>query len=160
MIGMLNMATLKNSGQGGRLVVCIGSVPHSAQLLHTAHRMAESLGIPWCAAYLETAPRFHSKSWHRYQAEEHLRLAKHLGAETMVLSGPDYAADILSYGRANQVTRILIGRSFIRHSLTGWVLGSPLGGLIGHSPDMELLVVPDDAGRSSASHNAAASVSA
>ncbi|HTC20377.1 MAG TPA: ATP-binding protein [bacterium] len=154
------MATLKNSGQEERLMVCIGSVPHSAQILHTAYRMAESLGIPWCAAFLETAPRFHSKSWHRYQAEEHLRLAKHLGADTMVLSGPDYVADILSYGRANQVTRILVGRSLIRHPVTGWAFGSPLGGLIGHSPDMELLVVPDDAGRPTAAYTTAASVSA
>jgi two-component system, OmpR family, sensor histidine kinase KdpD len=155
-----DMAVISNGGHDGRLMVCIGSVPDSTRLVHTAHRMAETLGIPWSAVYVEPPPRFHSKSWHRYQAEEHLRLAKHLGADTMVLSGSDYVSDILSYGRANQVTHILMGRSFIRRSLTGWILGSSLNGLIGHSPDMEIHVLPDHAGHPAASYNAASSFSA
>jgi K+-sensing histidine kinase KdpD len=126
-----------------RLMVCIGSEPGASKLLHAAHRMAEDLKIPWIAVYVETVPQFHSMEWHRYQALEHLSLAKQLGAETEILTGPDIVIAILECARTRQVTRLVVGRSFVPTSLPGRILGSPLSELMRRGADMEIRVLPD-----------------
>jgi len=101
----------KTWAAGERILVCINSKPKSANLIRAARRMAESLGAPWIAIYVETGKHIRYSDEERARLEEHLRLAERLGAETAVIQGDlSTGEDIMDYALANNVTRIMIGK--------------------------------------------------
>src|SRR5689334_11395886 len=92
------------------ILVCVGSSPASADLIRAARRMAEELGARWTAAWVETATQRPPSKEDRGRVAQHLRLAEELGAQVTTLSGDRPADEILAYARANNVTRILLGK--------------------------------------------------
>jgi two-component system, OmpR family, sensor histidine kinase KdpD len=92
------------------ILVCVGSSPASADLVRAAARMAAELRARWTAAWVETAARRPSSEEDRGRVAQHLRLAEELGAQVTTLSGHRPADEILAYARANNVTRILLGK--------------------------------------------------
>ena len=130
----------KTWAAGERLLVCVNSKPGSAILIRTARRMSEALNAPWLAAYVESGKHIRYSDEERAQLEENLRLAERLGGETTVVQGDlSTADDILDFARANNVTKIVVGKP--AHA-RWWELltGSVVDDLVRRSGDIEILV--------------------
>jgi two-component system, OmpR family, sensor histidine kinase KdpD len=95
---------------GERILVGVSPSPASARLLRAARRMAGSLHAEWIAAYVETPVSVRLSETARQRVAENLRLAEQLGAETVTLSGQSAAQETLSYARAHNVTKIVVGK--------------------------------------------------
>ena len=93
------------------LLVCVGPSPTSARVIRTSRRMASSVGARWIAASVETTRTRSLSESQRETLMANMRLAEQLGAETVTLIGDDIADEIVSYGRSQNVTRIVIGKS-------------------------------------------------
>ena len=93
-----------------RLLVGVGAAPSSAQLVRATKRMADRLGAEWLAIFVETPAYEHWSVADRERVWETLRLAEELGARTMTLSGTSAAAEILSYARSHNVSKLVIGK--------------------------------------------------
>ncbi len=92
-----------------RILVCIDSSPSAARLIRAAARMASTIHAPWDAIHVQTPAenRFDEES--RRTLVQNLRLADHLGGETVTVSGSDVAREIVHYARSHNVTKTVIG---------------------------------------------------
>ena len=93
------------------LMVCIGPSPTSAKVIRTSKRMAAALNAHWIAASVETARTQRMSDKQRGQLMQNVRLAEHLGAETVTIAGEDVADEIVSYARSRNATKIVIGKT-------------------------------------------------
>ncbi len=65
--------------------------------------MAKSMRADWTAVYVEAS--FHSENKEKdleAMAIQHLRLAERLGAETAILTGTDFAEEVLTYAQGQE----------------------------------------------------------
>src|SRR2546425_6978889 len=95
---------------GERLVVCLGPSPASARLVRAAKRMADRLGAPWIAAYVETPAQTRLPQAARDGVIQTMRLAEQLGAQTVTLSGQRMSEEILAYAHTHNVTKLIVGK--------------------------------------------------
>lgn len=95
---------------GERLLVCVGPDAFSRQIVRHARRLADLTDAAWFAVTVER-PGSDPAPEARRAAEEALRLAESLGAETRALVASDLAAEILRLARFENVTQIVIGRA-------------------------------------------------
>lgn len=96
---------------GDRVVVCINEHPSSASLVRYAKRIADRLQAKWEALYIETARHQTLSEADRDRIANALRLAEHLGGNAVTIPGRHIAADLVDYATANNITRIIIGKS-------------------------------------------------
>ena len=95
-------------------MVCISSrSPSSDQLLRKASRLADRLGAPWYAIYVQTP----GEEMHRVEAAVQrqvantLELAARLGGTAWDFKGPDVVSAIATFVREYSITQILVGRT-------------------------------------------------
>ncbi len=93
---------------GERIIVGVGASPSSARLVRSARRMADRLGAPWTAVWVEGETPYRPAD--RERLDGHLQLAESLGAEIVRLSGAQPAEAILRYAQRHNVTRLIIGK--------------------------------------------------
>jgi two-component system, OmpR family, sensor histidine kinase KdpD len=93
-----------------RILVGVSPSPASARLLRAARRLAGSLHAKWIAVYVEDPADVRLSDAARQRVAENLRLAEHLGAETVTLSGLSAAQETLDYARSHNVTKIVVGK--------------------------------------------------
>jgi two-component system, OmpR family, sensor histidine kinase KdpD len=126
---------------GERLLVGISPRSGSPTLLRATKRMAESLGAPWLAAYVDTGRRLSRRDAERL--EGHLRMAERLGAETVVLPCTGVVAeDLVALAVARNVTQIVVGKP----DGSRWLeilRGSFLTDLVRLCGDIQLHVIAD-----------------
>jgi len=123
-----------------RLLVCVSPGPESARLIRAAKRMADRLGAPWIAAYVETPAQLRLPAEVRDRVTQTLRLAEQLGAETATLPGHKMSEALLAFAHARNVTKIVVGKP--RRSL--WrriLLGSIVDALVRGSGDIDIDVI-------------------
>jgi two-component system sensor histidine kinase KdpD len=126
------------------LLVCVSASPSSAKLIRAAHRMVKSLRADWTAVYVETSFRSEAKEKDREaMAIQHLRLAERLGAETAILTGIDFADEVLTYAKDKSVTKILIGKP-PKRSWRNLFSGTSVNRLLRESGDIEITVTPGE----------------
>jgi two-component system sensor histidine kinase KdpD len=125
---------------GERVLVCIGSGPTSERLVRAGRRLAVTLHAEWIVAYVETPALQRLSPQRRDAVMASLRLAEELGATTVTLSGPDMSAEILALARAQNVTRIMLGKPR-RSGWRRWLLGSVVDTIVrqAHGIDVHLL---------------------
>lgn len=125
---------------GERLLVCIAPNPAGARVIRAARRMASRLGADWVAVHVET-PGFATMSdQDRDTLARTLRLAEQLGARTIVLSGQSVPDEVLAYARANNVTKIVVGKP----TRTRWrdrLRGSLMDALVRGSEDIDVYAI-------------------
>jgi two-component system, OmpR family, sensor histidine kinase KdpD len=129
-----------------RILVCIGTSPFSASLLRSTKRMADRRAAQWIAAFVETPDYANASEEVRTRVLATLRLAEQLGAETVMLSGPNVTTPLLEYARSRNVSRIVIGKP----SGPLWkrlLYGSILDELIQGSGDIDIYAISGDTAR-------------
>jgi len=94
-----------------RILVCIGPDPLSTKLVRAAKRMSSGLKAPWEAIYVENDRHYRLSKEGQDSVERTIRLAERMGGKTEIIQGQDAPADILSYARANNVTKIIVGKT-------------------------------------------------
>ncbi|MBI3805897.1 MAG: sensor histidine kinase KdpD [Nitrospirae bacterium] len=132
---------------GETIMVCVNPTARARKLIRTARRMAGGLHAKWIAAYVQTSEHLRRPESERDQVVQALRLAEQLGAETVTLSGHRISQEILSYARAKNVTRIIVGKT-IRPRWKELFFGSVVSDLVRESGDIDVYVITGEAGRS------------
>ena len=94
-----------------KFVVCVSANPMSPRLVRATKRLASTMHAEWMAVYVQTADHMKLSSRSKSRLFKTLNLAERLGAQIMTLTGTDIAETILSFARARNVTKIVIGKS-------------------------------------------------
>jgi two-component system sensor histidine kinase KdpD len=128
-----------------RLLVCISSSPSAANLINAAKRMAAGLHAPWFAIYVEQPKMLMLPQAEHTRALDNVRLAEHLGAETVTLQGRNIAKEIISFARQRNVTKIVMGKPR-RSRLKSILLRSPVDQLVRMSKEIDVYVLTGEAG--------------
>jgi two-component system sensor histidine kinase KdpD len=126
-----------------RILVCISPSPQAGQLVRAGRRLATRLGAEWIVAFVETPASAKLSQADRDRVVQTLRLAEQLGAETATLSGPTMSEEILTYARARNVSKIVIGKP-VRSLWKRIVLGSIVDALVRGSGGIDIYVVSGD----------------
>ena len=137
----------QRSGQSAsgseRVMVCLSSrSPHAAALLRKAARIADRLGAPWYAVYVQT-PREsleHIEAATQRELANNLELARQLGGIQLQFKGGDLVSTIAAFVKEYGVTHIVIGRSR-RPWLRQWFGPSILDRLLYTIPGVDVVVV-------------------
>jgi two-component system sensor histidine kinase KdpD len=130
---------------GERILVCVGPDEMSPRVVRQAKRLADQIGAPLLAVTVEH-PDERLSAAERRRAEEALRLAESLGADTRTLVGPDLVRELLRFARSENVTQIVVGRS--RGGRIAELLGRSLTDqLVRAAEDIAIHVVTAPAGR-------------
>jgi two-component system, OmpR family, sensor histidine kinase KdpD len=125
-----------------RILVCIGPNPAGARLVRAGKRMATSLKCDWVVLCVESAGQAVSPA-DRQALIENLQLAQELGAQVVTLSGHNVAEEVLSYARAHNATKIIVGKP----THARWrdkLFGSMLDRLVRGSGDLDVYVITGD----------------
>jgi two-component system sensor histidine kinase KdpD len=97
-----------------RVMVCVSSgSPNALRLLRKGARLADRLGAPWYAVYVQT-PRERTEkidaATERRLADS-LTLAQHLDGIPMRFKGPDLPSAVAEFVREYGITHVVVGRS-------------------------------------------------
>ncbi|HUI16651.1 MAG TPA: sensor histidine kinase KdpD [Alphaproteobacteria bacterium] len=95
---------------GERVLACVSGSPASAQVVRQTRRVADQLKAKWGVIYIETSRHHRLSELERDRIADTLRLAERLGGEAITVPGRRVADDVLAYARANNVTRIVVGK--------------------------------------------------
>jgi two-component system sensor histidine kinase KdpD len=95
---------------GERVLVCISPSPYSKQLVRAARRMATTLHAELVGVYVETAAALRMSSTDRERLADNMRLVEQLGGDPVTLRGEDAAAEIVTFARKRNVTKIVVGK--------------------------------------------------
>jgi len=124
---------------GDRILVCIGPSPLSSRLVRAAKRMAASLKTEWIAAYVEAPGRALTTKQHQ-RVMRTLHMAERLGAQTLQLSGTNFAEELVKYAEMRNVSKIIIGKP-ARPRWKEIVFGSVVDDLIRRSGNIDVYVI-------------------
>ena len=125
-----------------RVLVCIGPNPAGARLVRAGKRMATSLKCDWVVLCVESAGQAISTA-DREALIENLQLAQELGAQVVTLSGHNVAEEVLSYARAHNATKIVVGKP-THGRWRDKLFGSMLDRLVRGSGDLDVYVITGD----------------
>lgn len=129
-----------------KFVVCVSANPLSPRLVRATKRLASSMHAEWLAVYVQTADHTRMSERSKTRLFKTLNLAERLGAQTATLTGDDIAEEILSFARARNVTKIIIGKS--THSKLLYVADRLFGSLVDKithlSGDIDVYVITGD----------------
>jgi two-component system sensor histidine kinase KdpD len=112
------IATMRQKGvegpwaAGERIVVLVGGDAMASALVRAARRLSDMMmDAPWTVAHVERPNQKPPSPAEVSRLIEALKLAAQLGGTTVVLTGDDVVASVMSYARRNNVTQIVIGKS-------------------------------------------------
>lgn len=127
-----------------RLLVCVSPSPLSNRLVRASKRLATGVKAEWIAAYVEKPSSATLRQEDRDRVVQTLRLAQQLGAEAVTLSAQNVAEELVSYARARNVTKIVIGKPE-RPRWREWLSGSLVDELIRRSGQIDVYVIRGEA---------------
>ncbi len=134
-----------------RVMVCLSSrSPHAPRLLRKAARIADRLGAPWYAVYVQTpheAPQNVDAATQR-EVGNNLDLARQLGGTSLQFKGADLVSTIASFVKEYGITHIVMGRSH-QPWYRRWAGPSVLDRLLQTIPGVDVVVIDNNPAPSS-----------
>ncbi|MBS1714079.1 MAG: sensor histidine kinase KdpD [Armatimonadetes bacterium] len=130
-----------------RILVCIAPNKMGTRIVRAAKRMAGALHAGLIAVYVESPRQAALSDRDRLFASEAVRLAESLGAETLMLSGQDIAAEIVRAAQEHNATMIVVGKP-VRPPWREFLFGSVVASIVRASGDIDVHVITggDDLG--------------
>ena len=123
-----------------RILVCVSPSPLATRVVRAARRMAAGLRAEWVVVNVETPGNARLSEADRDRVVQTFRLAEQLGAETTTLTGHDVSAEVLTYARQRNVTRIVLGKP-ARPRWREALFGSVVNELVRQSGDIDVYVI-------------------
>ncbi|MGA2507080.1 MAG: sensor histidine kinase KdpD [Chitinispirillaceae bacterium] len=126
-----------------RLMVAIGSSPHSEKLIRSTRRIASTMEAPWIAVSVQTTRPLTIEAEKRLK--KNITLAQELGAELITTTDDDIVSALVRVAQQNNVTQIVVGKSMtglFDNLVHG---GSLVNRLIRESGRIDIYVVQGDA---------------
>jgi two-component system, OmpR family, sensor histidine kinase KdpD len=108
---------------GERLLVAVSSSPYSESLIRWTRRAAAGLDAPWIAVHVESTKSLSDEE--KTRLARNLALARELGGEVIATTGDDVVEALLRIARQNNVTQVVLGKSF-RSPFLDFVRGGSL----------------------------------
>ncbi|MCU0704271.1 MAG: universal stress protein [Fimbriiglobus sp.] len=102
------------AGGSERVMVCVSSrSPNAPRLLRAGARLADRLGAPWYAVYIQTPAEVAEKvdAATQRRVADTLEQARKANGFPLQFRGPDVAAAIAGFAREYGITHIVVGRS-------------------------------------------------
>lgn len=127
-----------------RIMVCVSPSPMSPRIVRAAKRLAAGLHAQLIAAFVETPAASRMAAVDRERLVQTLRLAESLGAETITLSGSDAAAELVSFARSRNVSKIVVGKTGLSRWRERWS-GSFVNDVMRQSGEIDVYVIRGDA---------------
>ena len=126
-----------------RILIHITADASTAMLIRRGRRVADYLQADCLALFVHKTPELAGLSLAEREAvEKHLRFARSLRIETLVLAGKDVPQTVVDFARRNQVTQIFVARS--RRRLFELLLGRNYGeAIVRSAQDLQVTVVAD-----------------
>src|SRR5262249_29710755 len=94
------------------LLCCIGPDPGDENVVRSAARLAGQLAVDWTAVYVETPALQRLPNSERERILRAVKLAQEFGAKTAILAGENPAAQIVTYAREHNCSKLVVGRAF------------------------------------------------
>lgn len=91
-----------------RVMVAISPAPSSEPLIRATRRLAFELDAPWIAVHVDTGLPLNDQDQARLN--QHLNLARDLGAEVITTHDLDIATALQRVARLKDITRLVVGR--------------------------------------------------
>ncbi|KAF0154775.1 MAG: two-component system OmpR family sensor histidine kinase KdpD [Syntrophaceae bacterium] len=129
-----------------KLVVCIAASPYAKQLIRKAYAIAKDTHAEWYAVYVLPTGFTEPSGRDKLYLTDALNLAEELGAKTISLAGNDVADEIIRFAKANNVTRIVIGKP-LRSAVAEFFKRSPASRLLRAAGDFELHLITPTMGK-------------
>ncbi len=127
-----------------KILVCVSPSPSAERVVRAGRRLARRLRAEWMALFVEQPRHAGLPRSDREYAVRALGLAEQLGAEAVTLSGHDAVEEILSFARARNVSRIVVGKPARYWWLRELLRGSFIDKLALRSGEIDLFVVHGD----------------
>ena len=125
-------------GSQERILVCVTPRSNAGRMLESGHRIAEKFHCDLLALYVRQAAL---SAPDEELVEQHLALARQLGAKVHILEASGSAAAILEFARAHAVTQLFVGHS-LRSRWRELLFGNPLDQLINAADAMDVRIFP------------------
>ncbi len=126
-----------------RVMVCLSlRSPNAPRLLRKGARLADRLGAPWYAIYVQTPGESTEKvdAASQRRLSDALTLARQLGGIPMTVKGRNLPSGVAEFVREYGITHVLVGRSR-RPWYRRWLGPSLFDRLLGAVPGVDVLVV-------------------
>ena len=123
-----------------RILVAVAPNKMAPRVVRSAARMAGALHAELIAVSVETLGQANLPAEEKQRSADALRLAEHLGAETVVLSGQDIVTEVIKFAQSRNVTTIVVGQP-IRPRWREIFFGSVVDTLVRVSGDIDVHVI-------------------
>lgn len=123
------------------IMICLSPSPSNAKVIRTAARMAAAFFGEFTALYVETPRNENMGAEELRLLENNTRLAHTLGANIISVYGEDIAEQISEYAKIASISKIVIGRSFNKHSIFSKT--TLVDRLTALTPDIDIYIIPD-----------------
>ncbi|MEG0526464.1 MAG: DUF4118 domain-containing protein [Longicatena sp.] len=123
------------------IMICLSPSPSNAKVIRTAARMAAAFFGEFTAIYVETPDSEKLGDDQIKLLDDNIRLAHQLGANVVSVFGEDVAEQISEYAKIGSISKIVIGRSFNKHSL--FSKATLVDRLTSLAPDIDIYIIPD-----------------
>jgi two-component system, OmpR family, sensor histidine kinase KdpD len=124
-------------GAQERILVCLTPKSSAVEMLRSGYRNAMRFHGALLAAYVEQ-PDLDPED--NARLEQHMALAREMGAEVHCLHGPDFVEAILDFGREQRITQLFLGHSL--RDIRGPFLRSPVDRLIDAADEFDVRIFP------------------
>lgn len=124
------------------ILVCLSASPSNPKIIKAAAKMANAFSGSFTALYVSTADSDKMSEEDKARLQNHIRLAKQLGADITTIYGDDISYQIAEFARISGVTEMFIGRSTVKRKHF-WSKPTLTEKLIELAPNIDMHIIPD-----------------
>jgi two-component system sensor histidine kinase KdpD len=126
-----------------KVMVCLSARPGTERLLRVGARIAGRLATNWYAVYVEPPGEEarHNDPEAFQRMEEYVKLARDLGAKTVVLKSKRVADALIAFAQQENISHVVFGQS-ARSRFDILLRGSVLNRFLSEVRDVTVQVVP------------------
>lgn len=95
------------------LLVGLSSSPSNEKIITTAYQMAKAFKGSLTAIYVQTIDSINMSLEDKERLQKNISFAEKLGATIVIVNGDNVSFQISEYARLSNVTKIIVGRSFV-----------------------------------------------